>query len=84
MKVQVSLDDKLMDRVDAYAKSNYMSRSVLISLATTEYLNHVDVISVIKDIGLCMRKIADNDSVDDETLKELEDYERLCKVLCGM
>ena len=84
MKVQVSLDDKLMDRVDAYAKSNYMSRSALISLATTEYLNHADVISVIKDIGLCMRKIADNDSVDDETLKELEDYERLCKVLCGM
>ena len=84
MKVQVSLDDKLMDRVDAYAKSNYMSRSALISLATTEYLNHADVISVIKDIGLCMRKIADDDSVDDETLKELEDYERLCKVLCGM
>ena len=84
MKVQVSLDDKLMDRVDAYAKSNYMSRSALISLATTEYLNHADVICVIKDIGLCMRKIADNDSVDDETLKELEDYERLCKVLCGM
>lgn len=84
MKVQVSLDDKLMDRVDAYAKSNYMSRSALISLATTEYLNHSDVISVIKDIGLCMRKIADNGSVDDETLKELEDYERLCKVLCGM
>lgn len=84
MKVQVSLDDKLMDRVDAYAKSNYMSRSALISLATTEYLNHSDVIIVIKDIGLCMRKIADNGSVDDETLKELEDYERLCKVLCGM
>lgn len=39
MKVQVSLDEKLVERIDNYAFANYMSRSGLISFATTQYLN---------------------------------------------
>ena len=84
MKVQISLDDKLMERVDAYADANYMSRSGLISLATTQFLNQADVVGVIKDIGLSIRKIADNGIVDEKTQRELEDYQRLCKMLTGM
>ena len=39
MKVNVTLDDELMQRVDNYADRNYMSRSGLISIAVTQYLN---------------------------------------------
>ena len=38
MKVQISLNDKLMERADKYADLNYLSRSGLISLALTNYL----------------------------------------------
>lgn len=84
MKVQISLDDELMKRVDEYADQNYMSRSGLISLATTQYLNAADVTKAIKDMSLCMRKIADTGKVDHETMEQLEDFERLCKILAGV
>jgi metal-responsive CopG/Arc/MetJ family transcriptional regulator len=81
MKVQITLDDALMERVDAYADENYMSRSGLLSLAVTQYLNAAEVTKAIKEMAVCMRKIADNGTVDHETMKQLEDFERLSKML---
>lgn len=81
MKVQITLDDALMERVDAYADENYMSRSGLLSLAVTQYLNAAEVTKAIKEMAVCMRKIADNGTVDHETMKQLEDFERLAKML---
>lgn len=81
MKVQVSLDDNLVSRIDSYADANYMSRSGLISLATTQYLNQVEVMMLVKDMSLAMRKIADTGNVDHDTLEKLEDFERFCKLV---
>lgn len=83
MKVQITLDDALMERVDTYADENYMSRSGLVSLAVTQYLNSADVTKAIKDMALCMRKIADTGNIDDEIREELEDFERIAKMLVG-
>lgn len=81
MKVQISLDDELMKRVDAYADANYMSRSGLVSLSVTNYLNQAEAFKAIKVMAVAMRKIADNGKVDKETMKQLEDFERLSKML---
>ena len=80
-KVQITLDDKLLERVDSYADENYMSRSGLISLAATQYLNSQDTFRAVKDISLAMRKIADTGSIDSDTMKQLEDFERLAHFL---
>lgn len=79
MKVNVTLNDELMERVDSYAQQNYMSRSGLISLATSQYLNGVQMITAIQEMSVCMRKIADTGAVDDDTRKKLEDLERFVK-----
>lgn len=81
MKLQISMDDKLVERIDRYADENYMTRSGLITLAASQYLNSNDVILLVKDISLAIRKIADNGDVDVETFEKLEDFERLCKLL---
>lgn len=83
MKVQISLDDALMARIDEHANDNYMSRSGLISLAVTQYLNSADVTTAICDMSLSMRKIADSGNVDKDTLEQLMDFERLAKMLVG-
>lgn len=83
MKVQVSLDEKLVERIDNYADANYMSRSGLISFATTQYLNQADVILMVKDMAFAMRKISEKGTVDHETMEQLEDFERLCKMITG-
>lgn len=81
MKINISLDDDLVARIDNYADNNYMSRSGLISLACSQFLNSNEVILAIKDISLCIKKISDNGSLDAESLEKLEDFERFAKMI---
>lgn len=81
MKVGITLDDKLLQRIDAYADENYMSRSGLLSLAATQFLNAADVSQAIKNLSLAMRKIADTGKLDHDTIEQLEDFERLAKFI---
>lgn len=83
MKVQVSMDNALVQRLDQYADDNYMSRSALVTLALTQFLNAQEVTSAVKDMAICIRKIADTGEVDNETQQKLSDLERRCKVLVG-
>ena len=80
MKVNITVDDKLMERIDRYAEENYMSRSGLVSFACTQFLNQADVVRAIVNMGICMQKIAETGIVDEETRKELEDIERICRM----
>lgn len=82
-KVQITIDEKLLERIDNYADDNYMSRSGLLCLAAAQYLNANEVIGFVKDMSLAMRKIADTGNVDDETMAKLEDFERMSKILMG-
>ena len=84
IKVNITLDEELMRRVDEYAEENYLNRSSLVSLATTQFLNAADVTKAIKDMAFAMRKIADNGEIDDETRRDLEDFERLSRMLVGV
>lgn len=79
-KINISIDDNLLERLDKVADSNYMSRSGLISTACAQYINSNEVIVAIKDMALCIRKISDEGTVDHETMEQLEDFERLCKL----
>lgn len=83
MKLGITLDDSLVARIDSYADENYMSRSGLISLAVTQFLNSAEVTRAVRDLSLSMRKIADTGQLDDDTQRELEDFERLSKLLTG-
>jgi metal-responsive CopG/Arc/MetJ family transcriptional regulator len=80
-KVQITLDDKLLDRIDTYADENYMSRSGLVSLAATQFLNTAEITRAVKDLSLAMRKIADTGTVDHDTMEQLEDFERIAQYL---
>ena len=83
MKVNVSIDEELLKRMDKYADENFMSRSGLISLAVTQYLNQFDIINAWKEVAICMRTIADKGTVDHETMEQLEDFERLARMFVG-
>lgn len=83
IKVNITLDEELMRRVDEYAEENYLNRSSLVSLATTQFLNAADVTKAIRDMAFAMRKIADSGEIDEQTKRELEDFERLSRMLVG-
>lgn len=83
MKVQISINDELLERADNFADENYMSRSGLIAQALNQYLTQAEVAIAVKNMALALRKIADTGQLDDETIKQFEDYERIAKMYSG-
>lgn len=83
VKFNISADENLIARADAYAEKNYMTRSGLVSLALTQFLNQNDIVQAVQDIAFYMRKIADNQTLSEQELNELKDFETLAKMLIG-
>lgn len=83
MKVQITLADELVARADQFADENYMTRSGLVNVALTQYLNSNALMLAVRDLSLAVRKVADNGEIDAETQEQLEDFERLAKMLVG-
>lgn len=48
MKVTISIDDALMERIDNYADENFMSRSGFITFACNEYLKQQEVFKLVR------------------------------------
>lgn len=71
MKINISIDDALIQRVDAYADANYMSRSGFISLACAQYLNQNEALISLAEMANSFRKMAETGSITDEDRKNL-------------
>lgn len=80
-KVQISIDDELMQKVDAYIEKNYLSRSGFFAMLANQHFQALEVTNNLQDITFSIRKIADNNEIDEESKKKLEDFERLARML---
>lgn len=83
VKLQLTVDKDLTDRMDAYAKDNHISRSGLVSIALAQFLNAFEMRQVIYNLGLALRKIADDGKIDSDSLEKLKDFERAARLLSG-
>lgn len=80
-KVNVSLDEELLQRADDYADNNYLTRSGLISVALNQYLVQKDVLSAINEISVSLRRIADSGKIDNDTLRQLAELRQVTELL---
>ena len=83
VKVNITLDEELLQRIESFADENYLTRSGLITLATSQYLNQAEASRAIVDLSLSMRKIAETGTITEDQLKELENFERFARMLSG-
>lgn len=81
MRIQLSLNEELVKRLDSYAKDNFMSRSALVSFACNQFLASFEIVDLMRQATLCMREIADKGEVDEKIMKELEDMEYLLRMI---
>lgn len=81
MRVNMNLNDELLERIDNYAKLNYMNRSSVVSFACNQFLMANEMQSLIIDMKRALQVIANNENISAEDLKELEKYENLCDLL---
>lgn len=81
MKLNITLNDELLKRIDTYAKRNYLSRSGLIAQCCTQFLNAQELTLAMTDLSFAVKKIAENGEVDEDTKQQIEDFERIVRLL---
>ena len=74
MKVNITINDDLLKKVDSYAKSNYLKRSSVVSLALLDYLDKYEYFSV-SCLSLALKKIASTGKIDAESAKRIEVFQ---------
>ena len=83
MKLQISMDDDLLARVDECADKRYMTRSGFIAQACLQVVNQDEIVRAINRVSYAVMKAAEKNEIDDETKKELEQFELMVKLLTG-
>lgn len=79
-KINISIDDELLEKIDNLAEDNFTSRSGFISMGMNEFVKSKEIVSAIKSMSVSMAKIATMGTIDEDTQKELEAFQ----VICGM
>ena len=80
IKVQISLEEELLKEIDLYCEKNYMNRSWMISQATVQALNQQKMIDSMANLAIALKNVTENGEIDDETRREMERFETLCKL----
>ena len=81
MKINITMNDELLERLDNHAKEQFTTRSGLISLACTQYLNQLEAMNLLRLMSTAMQRIADSGTIDEEAKQQIEDFDRICKML---
>lgn len=80
-KINISIDDELLNKIDKLAEENYTSRSGFISMGMSQFVVSKEVVSAIQSMSVSMAKIATLGTIDEDTFKELETFQNLCKMV---
>lgn len=82
-KLSISLDDKLLARVDEYAEHNYLTRSGCISQALAQMLTADEVARALSSLAVTMAKISENGTIDEQSRKELQEFSAVAALVAG-
>lgn len=83
-KVAVSIPDELLQGMDEYAKKNFLSRSGFISMCCHQFLQTQElqrVMGAMSDSMAKMASAAEAGAIDEETMQEFEQFQRLAKMI---
>lgn len=80
-KVTISINDDLLAQVDETADEVYQTRSGLISSALTQYLMSFQLQKALGSLAVAFSKLDLSEGVDDETVRQIDDFERLVKAM---
>lgn len=82
IRLNVSIDRDLLVRADEYARANSLSRSGLIAVALSAYLNSQQMGQAMAEITALLTKLV-NEGGTAEDFEKLEKIETLTKFLQG-
>ena len=81
MKINISIPDELVERVDSYCEENYLKRSTVFQLGVAQFINQREAVTALSSMAMTLRKIADEGKIDEEAQRQLADFERVCQLI---
>lgn len=82
-KIQITVDRELLEKIDAYAKDHFTSRSGVFSLGASQLITTAEMKDAIKTMSLSMKKIADEGKVSEEDLEKMRQFMGFAAVFNG-
>lgn len=76
-KVQISIDDDLLVKVDDYCKKNCITRSGFISMMCSQWLQKEELTKTLNLLQGAMLKVTEGKDLPPEQQQEIDDYMRL-------
>lgn len=81
MRINMTMNDELLRRVDRYAELNYMNRSNVVSVACNQFLITCEMQTLIIDVKRAIQKIAEVGTISDEDQKVFAEFAVLAKMI---
>lgn len=82
-KLQITMDEELLNAVDDYCDKNFMNRSWLISQSLVQVINQQKMIDSIVNISVALKNVSEKGELDEDIRKEMESFETMCKMFIG-
>ena len=73
-KLQITMDEELLNAVDDYCDKNFMNRSWLISQSLVQVINQQKMIDSIVNISVALKNVSVKGELDEDTRKEMESF----------
>lgn len=83
IRVNMNVPEELLKRLDEYASNNYQTRSSVMCQACDQYLNAKQMQKLFANMSVTFEKLAKAENLDDETRKQLDEFERMAALLSG-
>lgn len=71
MRIQVSMDDDLVAKIDAYCKEYYMSRSGFFSFVANQHLIKDEISKTLSVLRSAMIKVSEGKDLSEDEVKNL-------------
>lgn len=82
LKTTLTFPPELMNRIDAYCRSHYLTRSGFVQMASVNFLDAHDMASAMQELVKIVRDLSENsENPDPEKLAQLEEIQKMFDVV---
>ncbi len=83
VKVQMTIDEDLLAKVDAYADDHYITRSGFFSLAADEFLSALEFREMMPIFTGALQKAVEGKEISQDDQKKLEAFQAMSDMFMG-
>ena len=80
-KVQISIDETLLKKLDDYADRSFCTRSGAIAMAVSQLVMQDELQRAIRTMAMAMQRIAENNEIDEQSKQELAQFQAVAAMI---